>query len=76
MEASITEALDALTDIALFIAIYVAVFTTVYAIGEPQNRGEIMGRMIALWLCAIASVVLILWLILAILFRIGIVHGV
>lgn len=76
METSIVEAIDALTDIALFIAVYVAVFTTVYAIGEPQTRGEVMGRLIALWLCAIASVVLILWLILAILFRIGIVHGI
>lgn len=72
---TIAEALDALTDIALFIAIYVAVFTTVYALGEPQTKGEVMGRLIALWICAVAAVVLIAWLIVAILVRIGLVHA-
>ena len=71
----LAEAIDALTDVALFIAIYVAVFTTVYAVGEPQTKGEVMGRLIALWLCAVAAVVLIVWLITAIMIRIGIVHA-
>ena len=74
-EPTVTEALDALTDVALFIAIYVAVFTTVYAVGEPQTKGEIMGRLIALWICAIAGVVLIVWLAVAVLLRLGIVHA-
>ncbi|HEY5880102.1 MAG TPA: hypothetical protein VIU11_14425 [Nakamurella sp.] len=69
------QALDALTDVALFIAIYVGVATTVYAVGEPQTRGEVMGRLIALWMCAVAGVVLIVWLIVAILLRLGIVHA-
>lgn len=72
---SVEQALDALTDIALFVAIYVAVFTTVYALGEPQTKGEVMGRAVALWICAVAAVVLIVWLVVAILLRLGIVHA-
>ena len=72
---TVEQSLEALTDVALFIAIYVAVFTTVYALGEPQTRGEVMGRLIALWICAVAAVILIIWLIVAILFRLGIVHA-
>lgn len=70
-----TQAIEALTDVALFIAIYVAVFTTVYALGEPQTKGEVMGRLIALWICAVAAVVLIIWLFVAVLLRLGIVHA-
>jgi len=70
---TVEHALDALTDIALFIAVYIAVATTVYAVGEPQTRGEIMARSVALWMCAIAGVVLIIWLIVAILIRLGII---
>jgi vacuolar-type H+-ATPase subunit I/STV1 len=66
-------ALDALTDIALFIAVYVGVLSTVFAVGEPQTRGEIMGRVIALWMCAVAGAVLIVWLVIAILIRLGLI---
>lgn len=72
---TVEQSLEALTDIALFLAIYVAVFTTVYALGDPQTKGETMGRLVALWICAVAAVVLIIWLIVAILFRLGIVHA-
>ena len=63
-------ALEALTDIVLFITIYAAVLTTIYAIGETKTRGEQMGRAVALWMCAFASVVLIVWLIIGIVFRV------
>lgn len=66
-------ALEGLTDIALFVAIYVGVFTTVYAVGEPQTKGETMARAIALWLCAVAAVLLIVWLMVAILIRLGLI---
>jgi vacuolar-type H+-ATPase subunit I/STV1 len=66
-------ALDALTDIALFIAVYVGVLSTVFAVGEPQTRGEVMGRVIALWMCAVAGAVLIVWLVIAILIRLGLI---
>jgi hypothetical protein len=73
---TVEHALDTLTDIALFIAIYIAVATTVYAVGEPQTRGEVMARSVALWMCAVAGVVLIIWLIVAILIRLGILVAV
>jgi hypothetical protein len=66
-------AIEGLTDIALFIAIYVGVFTTVYAVGDPETKGEEMARAVALWLCAVAAVVLIVWLIVAILIRLGLI---
>lgn len=65
------QALDALTDIALFIAVYVAVLSTVFAVGEPQTKGEVMGRAVALWMSAVAGAALIVWLIIAILIRLG-----
>jgi hypothetical protein len=66
-------AIEGLTDIALFVAIYVGVFTTVYAVGDPETKGEEMARAVALWLCAVAAVVLIVWLIVAILIRLGLI---
>lgn len=69
-------ALEALTDIALFIAIYIGVLPTIYAVGEPQTRNEAMARAFALWMCAVAGVLLIIWLAVAILIRLGlIVHA-
>ena len=68
---SIEQAVEALTDTALFIAVYIGVATTVYAVGEPQTKGEVMARSVALWMCAVAGVVLIIWLIVAILLRVG-----
>lgn len=69
-------AIEALTDVALFIAVYVAVLPTIYAVGEPRTRGEVMGRAIALWMCAIAGVLLIIWLAVAIVIRLGfVVHA-
>jgi len=49
------------------------VLSTVFAVGEPQTRGEIMGRVIALWMCAVAGAVLIVWLVIAILIRLGLI---
>lgn len=66
---TIETAVEALTDVVLFITVYAAVLTTVYAIGEPRNRSEAMGRAIALWMCAVSSVVLIVWLIIGMLVR-------
>lgn len=74
-ELTPTQAIEALTDVALFIAIYVAVVGTVYAMGEPRTKGEAMGRLITLWICAVAGVVLIVWLTVALLLRLGIVHA-
>ena len=65
-------AIESLTDIVLFITIYAAVVTTVYAIGEPRTKGEAMGRTVALWMCAVASAVLIVWLVIGIFIRLGI----
>jgi hypothetical protein len=74
---STPSALEALTDMVLFIGVYAAVLTTVYAIGEPKTRSEAMGRAIALWLCGIAAVVLIVWLVVAIILRVALLfaHG-
>jgi len=66
---SVAGALEALTDVVLYITVYAAVLTTVYAIGEPRTKGETMGRAVALWMCAVASVVLIVWLVVGIIVR-------
>ena len=66
---SIEAAIESLTDIVLFITVYAAVVTTVYAIGEPRTKGEAMGRSVALWMCGVASVVLIVWLVIGIVVR-------
>lgn len=66
-------AIEELTDVVLFITIYAAVVTTIYAIGEPQTESEVMGRVIALWMCAISAAVLIVWLIIGILIRLGLI---
>ncbi len=76
MSTEFERAVEAFTDIALFIAIYVGVVGIVYAVGEPQTKGEAMGRAIALWMCAVAGVLLIIWLAVAILIRLGLlVHA-
>ena len=69
------QALEALTDIALFIAIYIGVLPTIYAVGEPQTRNEAMARAVALWMCAVAGALLIIWLAVAIFIRLGIIAG-
>lgn len=74
-EAALTAAIDALTDVALFIAVFTAVLATVFAVGDPQTKGEEMGRAIALWVCAVAGVVLVIWLAVGLLIRVGIVHA-
>ena len=70
---AIEAALEALTDVVLFITIYAAVVTTVYAIGEPRTKGEVMGRAVALWMCAVSGAVLIVWLLVGILVRVGLI---
>jgi ABC-type dipeptide/oligopeptide/nickel transport system permease component len=72
--APTTTSTGALTDIALFIAVYIGVFTTVYAVGEPKTKGDKVARTVALWMCAVAGVLLIIWLAIAIFIRVGILH--
>lgn len=71
-----TEALQVLTDMALFIAVFVAVLSTVYAVGEPVTKGEVMGRAIALWMCAVTGALLVVWLFAALLIRVGVLSAV
>jgi hypothetical protein len=70
---STEQALEALTDIALFIAIYIGVLPTIYAVGEPKTRNEAMARSVALWMCAVAGLLLIIWLAVAIFIRLGVI---
>jgi hypothetical protein len=64
-------ALDALTDTALFITVYVSLIATIWGIGEPQTKGEAMGRAIGLWTCAVCGVVLVIWLVIGLFIRLG-----
>jgi hypothetical protein len=75
MEPTIENSLEALTDIALYVSIYGAVVATMFAMGPPQTRGEEMGRVVAAWLMAVASVVLIVWLCIGIVARIYLVSN-
>jgi hypothetical protein len=69
----VAEAIDALTDVALFITVYVSLIATIYGIGEPQTKGEAMGRAVGLWTCAVCGVMLVLWLFAGLLIRLGII---
>lgn len=73
---STTAAIEALTDVVLYITIYAAVVTTLFAMGEPQSMHERWGRTLAMWLCAVASVLLVIWLAVAIIVRVRILLGV
>jgi hypothetical protein len=66
------EALDSLTDVALFITVYVSLIATIWGIGEPRTKGEAMGRAIGLWTCAVLGVMLTIWLFIGMLIRLGI----
>jgi hypothetical protein len=66
------EALESLTDVALFITVYVSLIATIWGIGEPQTKGEAMGRAVGLWTCAVLGVLLTMWLIVGMLIRLGI----
>jgi hypothetical protein len=66
------QALDSLTDVALFITVYVSLIATIWGIGEPQTKGEAMGRAIGLWTCAVLGVMLTIWLFVGMLIRLGI----
>ena len=66
------QAVEALTDVALFITVYVSLIATIYGIGEPRTKGEVMGRAIGLWTCAVTGVLLVIWLFVALLIRLGI----
>jgi len=67
------QALESLTDVALFITVYVSLIATIWGIGEPQTRGEAMGRAIGLWTCAVLGVMLTIWLIIGMLIRVGLI---
>ena len=67
------QAVEALTDVALFITVYVSLIATIYGIGEPRTRSEAMGRAIGLWTCAACGVGCVIWLFIGLLIRIGIV---
>jgi len=66
-------AYEALTDAALFITVYVSLVATLFGMGEPKAEGEVMPRIIAFWMCAVAGGITLIWLIFALLVRIGIV---
>lgn len=66
------EALESLTDVALFITVYVSLIATIWGIGEPQTKGEAMGRAVGLWTCAVLGVLLTMWLIVGMFIRLGI----
>lgn len=72
-ELTTAQAVEALTDIALFITIYVSLVATIYGIGEPRTEGERVGRLIGLWTCAICGVLITIWLIVGLLIRVGLV---
>ena len=40
---------------------------------ETNARGEIVARAIAYWMCAVGGVIMLIWLIFALLVRIGLV---
>jgi hypothetical protein len=65
-----------LSDMALYIAIYVGVVGTVFALGEPRRHSEVMARTVAFWMCGITGVLLMIWLVLAMLLRMGILVGI
>jgi hypothetical protein len=67
---------EALSDMALFIAIYVGVVGTVFALGDPRKDSEVMARTVAFWMCGITGVLLMVWLVLAMILRIGILVGI
>jgi hypothetical protein len=66
------QALESLTDVALFITVYVSLIATIWGIGEPRTKGEAMGRAVGLWTCAVLGVLLTIWLIVGMLIRLGI----
>lgn len=70
------QAVDALTDVALFITVYVSVVATIFALGEPRTKGETMGRAIGLWMCAVTGGLLVVWLFLSLLIHLGVLAGV
>lgn len=70
------EAAESLTDTALFITVYVSLVATIWGIGEPRTKGEVMGRAIGLWTCAVLGVMLVIWLFIGMLIRLGILHAV
>jgi len=59
-------------DGAIFVAVYLGVVGVVFAMGEPQSNGEKRIRIVTLVFCAVLSVVMILWLVVAILNRAGV----
>jgi hypothetical protein len=69
------QAYEALTDAALFITVYVSLVATLAGIEVPETnaRGEIVARAIAYWMCAVGGVIMLIWLIFALLVRIGLV---
>jgi hypothetical protein len=69
------EAVEALTDVAFFITVYVSLIATIYGIGEPRTRSEAMGRAIGLWTCGILGCLLVIWLLAALLIRVGILSA-
>lgn len=69
------QAVDSLTDVALFITVYVSLIATIYGIGEPRTKGEAMGRAIGLWTCAVCGVGIVIWLFVGLLIRVGILHA-
>lgn len=64
---------DAL-DPALFVALYLGVVATVYALGEPRSKTDTYLRTGTLIMCALITVIMMLWLVVGILHRFGLLE--
>lgn len=58
-------------DPALFVALYLGVVATVFALAEPKNKLETRVRAFTLILCAVIAVIMVVWLSVGILHRVG-----
>jgi hypothetical protein len=67
------QAVEALTDVALFITVYVSLIATILGLGEPRTRGEEMGRLVGFWTCGVVGVLVAIWLLAGLLIRIGVI---
>lgn len=62
-------------DPALFVALYLGVVATVFALGEPRTTMESRVRAGTLIMCAVITVVMVVWLVVGILVRVGLLSA-
>lgn len=60
-------------DPALFVALYLGVVATVFALGEPISKLESRLRAGTLIMCAVITIVMVVWLVVGILVRVGLI---